>query len=104
MPTRRASTWPSRRRRPGVLQDARLDGAAPEVGVDRVGRGLGDGDLDAAGLRVFDLLVAREAHAHAHRRDHLQGGVEGVDGDIEADLVVALAGAAVGPGVWGPAR
>src|SRR4030065_641857 len=99
MPTRRSSTWSMR---PTPWRPASSDspspmasGSAREVGVDRVGRGLGDGDLDAAGLRVFDLLVAREAHAHAHRRDHLQGGVEGVDGDIEADLVVALAGAAV---------
>ena len=88
-----------RRRGPGVLEHAGLAGAAPEVDVDGVGRLPGDGDLDAALDGVVDLLVAREAHAHAHRRDDLEAGVEGVHGDVEADLVVALAGAAVGDGV-----
>ena len=87
-----------RRRGPGVLQHAGLAGAAPEVDVDGVGRGLGDGDLDAALDGVVDLLLAREAHAHAHGGDDLQPGIEGVDGHVEADLVVALAGAAVGDG------
>ena len=45
---------------------------------------------------VVDLLVARQAHPDAHRGDDLEARVEGVDGDVEADLVVALAGAAVG--------
>ena len=54
------------------------------------------GDLDAARVGVLDLLVAREAHPDPHRGDDLEGGVEGMDGDIEADLVVALARAAVG--------
>ena len=48
---------------------------------------------------VVDLLVARQAHPDAHRRDDLEPRVEGVDRDVEADLVVALAGAAVGDGV-----
>ena len=55
-----------------------------------------DRDLDAALDGVVDLLLARQAHAHAHRRDDLQLGVERADRDVEADLVVALAGAAVG--------
>ena len=61
----------------------------------RVGGRLRDRDLDTALLRVVDLLVARQAHPDAHRRDDLEPGVEGVDGHVEADLVVALAGAAV---------
>ena len=81
---------------PRVLEDAGLDGAAPDVVVDRVGRLLRDRDLDPAGDRVLDLLLARQAHADPHRGDHLESRVEGVDGDVEADLVVALARAAVG--------
>ena len=84
------------RRDPRVLEDAGLERAAPEVDVDRVGRGLRDRDLDAALDRVVDLLVAGQAHPDAHRGDDLEPRVEGVDRDVEADLVVALAGAAVG--------
>ena len=85
-----------RRRDPRVLEDAGLAGAAPHVHVDGVGRGLRDRDLDPPGVRVVDLLVAGQAHPDAHRGDDLEARVEGVDGDVEADLVVALAGAAVG--------
>ena len=45
---------------------------------------------------VIDLLVAGQAHPDAHRRDDLEPRIEGVGRDVEADLVVALAGAAVG--------
>ena len=64
--------------------------------VGGVGRRPGAGDLDAAFDGVVDLLLAGQAHAHPHGSDDLQPGVEGVDRDVEADLVVALAGAAVG--------
>ena len=47
-------------------------------------------------LGVVDLLVAGQAHPDPHRGDDLEPGIEGVDGDVEPDLVVALAGAAVG--------
>ena len=43
--------------------------------------------------------VAGHAHADAHRGDDLEPRIERLDGDVEADLVVALAGAAVGDGV-----
>ena len=85
-----------RRRDPRILEDARLARAAPQVHVDGVGGRLRDRDLDAALGGVVDLLVAGQAHPDAHRRDDLEPGIEGVDGDIEADLVVALAGAPVG--------
>ena len=88
-----------RRRGPGVLEDARLAGAAPHVDVDGVGARLRDRELDAARGRVVDRLVAREAHADPHRRDDLEGRVQRVDRDVEADLVVALARAAVRHGV-----
>ena len=81
---------------PGVLEHAGLDRSAPQVDVDRVGRSLGDRDVDPALRRVVDLLLARQAHADAHRRDDLEARIEGMDGDVEPDLVVALARAAVG--------
>ena len=85
-----------RRRDPRVLEDPGLARAAPQVDVDRVRAGLGDRDLDAALVGVVDLLVAGQAHPDAHRRDDLEPRIERVRRDIEADLVVALAGAAVG--------
>ena len=83
-----------RRGRPGVLEHARLDRAAGEVLVDRVRRGRLRLDRDATLVRVGDLLVARP-DAVAQRRDHLHAGVVRLEGELEADLVVALAGAAV---------
>ena len=83
------------RRCPGIFEDAGLDRAAPQVDVDRVDRVLGDRDLDVAGLGVLDLLLAAQTHADAHRGDDSQRWVQGVGGDVEADLIVALAGAAV---------
>ena len=78
-----------------VLDDAALARAAPEVVVDRVGALDRRRDRDAVLLRVGDLLVA--AHLPlAHRRDHLQVGRQGGDRRLDAHLVVALAGAAVG--------
>ncbi len=84
------------RGRPRILEYAGLAGATPEVDVDRVRRRLRDGDLDPALLGVVDLLITRQAHPDPHRGDDLEPRIEGVDGDVEADLVVALAGAAVG--------
>ncbi len=83
-----------RRLLPGVLQDAALDAAAPEVLVDGVGALLGDGDRDVVRCGVGDLLLAGHAPL-AHRRDDLQVGRQGLCADVEAHLVVALAGGAV---------
>ena len=44
--------------------------------------------------RVLDLLVARPDPV-AERRDHAQAGVDRLEGELEAELVVPLAGAAV---------
>ena len=46
-------------------------------------------------LGVLHLLLAGLELPLAHRRQHLEIGVERGDADLEADLVVALAGAAV---------
>ena len=78
--------------------------AAPQVVVDRVGRRLRAAlDRDAVLARVLDLGVAAHLPG-AHGRDHLQLGRQRGDRGLDADLVVALAGAAVGDGVAaGPA-
>ena len=79
-----------------VLDPAALRGAAPEVVVDRVGRRLGPAlDRDPVLARVGDLLLAAHLPG-ADRRDRPQLGREGRDGRLDPDLVVALAGAAVG--------
>jgi hypothetical protein len=60
-------------------------------------------DRDPVLARVGDLLLA--AHRPlAHRRDHLQLGRERRDRAVDADLVVALAGAAVRDRVAAAAR
>src|SRR5262249_45006515 len=80
---------------PGVLEDASFDTATPQVGVDRVWAGGRDWHRDVVFLGVPNLFVARHAPL-AHGRDDLELGRQGMDGYVEADLVVAFAGAAVG--------
>ena len=79
-----------------VLDPAPLRRAAPEVVVDRVRVDLGPGlQRDAVLARVLHLLLAAHLPA-AHGRDDLQVGGERRDRRLDADLVVALARAAVG--------
>ena len=79
-----------------ILDTASLRGAAPEVVVDRVGSDLGPAlDRDAVLAGIGDLLLA--AHLpRAHRGDRAQLRRKGGDRGLDPDLVVALAGAAVG--------
>lgn len=84
----------------GVLEDTRLVAAVCEVGVHGPGLRLCgcDGDVVLLGV-VEEVLTALELVAefgHPPGSDDLDGGLEGVEGELEADLVVALAGAAVG--------
>ena len=79
---------------PDVLQEAGLDGAAPQVLVDRVWRLVRHVDRQALLLRVRDGLLPRP-RVVPHRRDHLEVRGERADPDLEPHLVVALAGAAV---------
>src|SRR5204863_1581312 len=79
-----------------LLDPPALAGAAPQVVVDRVRRHLGSAlDRDPVLARVANLLIATHPPG-AHWRDHLELGSERGDRRFDPDLVVALAGAAVG--------
>lgn len=84
----------------GVLQDTGLVGAVSQVLIHGPGLGLGGGDRDALLFGVVEqVLAALEALVEdglAPRRNDLDGGLEGVKGKFEANLVVTLTGAAVG--------
>ena len=84
-----------RRLHPGILQDAALDGPAPQVIVDGVRRLLRGGNLDAVRLSPFHLLGAGVQIPFAHRGDNLDVRIKHEDARLEAHLVVALARAAV---------
>ena len=72
---------------PGVLEHAGLDRPTEEVLVERERRGRGRLDGDALGDRVLDLLVAGPDPV-AERCDHLDARVEGLERELEAELVV----------------
>ena len=86
---------PARRLRPGVLEDAALVRGVEEVGVRRVRFLFGDGNRDAVLLRVRDTVFAPLQIPLAPGGDNFDIGVEGVRGEFEAHLVVALARRAV---------
>ena len=84
-----------RRRVPEILEEAGLDGTAPDVLVDgerRLG-GLFDREVDLLG--EGDRLVPGPGEVPCGG-DDLQVGVHVGEADLETDLVVALTGAAVG--------
>ena len=87
------------RRVPRILEVSPLVGEVPEVPVtaEDVARGLVHGH--AVGGGVGEGVLAGPDVPLAPRGDHLQVGSEGGVGDLEADLVVALAGGAVREGV-----
>ncbi len=82
------------RRCPRVLEHAGLDRAAEQVVVDREGRLGLRLDRDAALGGVDELLVARPGPV-AERGDDRHAGVGRLERELEAHLIVALAGAAV---------
>src|SRR5699024_12784828 len=82
-------------RAPGVLGVPGLDAPSSHVVVDRERVVLGGVDRQALAFGVLDGLVAGQGEV-ANRGDALQLRGERGDRDLEADLVVALAGATVG--------
>ena len=84
-----------RRLVPGVFQNTALDGAAPQVVVDRIGRLLGGGNFHPVRRRPVHLLRTGLQIPLANRGDDFQRRIEHHDGRLKAHLIVALAGAAV---------
>ncbi|THW45416.1 Bystin-domain-containing protein [Aureobasidium pullulans] len=83
----------------GVLEDTGLVTAVGQVLVHAPGLALcaGDGDAGLLGV-VEEILATLEAVVEdgvAPWGNDLDGGLQGVEGQLEADLVVALTGAAV---------
>ncbi len=84
---------------PGVLQQAALVAQVPQVAVAAVDRLLGGGDGHIVLGGVVQGVLAAADGPLAPRGDDAQPRVERHDGQLEAHLVVALAGAAVRDGV-----
>ena len=84
---------------PGVFQDAPLEGDVEEVPVAGPGTLLGDGDGNIVLLGIGDEGLAAVELPLPPRGDDGDGRVEVVVPQLEADLVVPLAGGAVGDGV-----
>ena len=82
-----------------ILEDATLMRAVPQVAVGGIGFVDGRLDRDAFRLHVSDQVLATLEGPLAPRGDHLQLGCESGVRELEAHLVVALAGAAVGDGL-----
>ena len=82
------------RRIPQVLEEAGLHRPAPDVLVDGERRPLGDVDRDRVLLGERDGLLPGP-RVVADRREHLEIRCQRGESDLEAHLVVALAGAAV---------
>src|SRR5262249_15216240 len=80
---------------PRILEHAALVAGVQQVAIDRVR--LVDGGLDRnlVLLGVLDQLAAAAELPLAPRRDDLDAGPEVIRGELEPDLVVALAGRAV---------
>ena len=82
---------------PGILQVTALNGTTPQVVVDGVGVVVGTlGNRHVVSVGIGDLVGTALQIPLAHRGDNLELGVEGLDGGLKTDLVVTLAGAAVG--------
>ena len=79
---------------PEMLQEPGLHRATPDVLVDGERRALGDVDRDRVLLRERDGLLPGPGIV-ADRGQHLQMRCQRGESDLEAHLVVALAGAAV---------
>ena len=88
-----------RRFLPRVLKHAALVADVEQVTVHAVGLGLGDGHGNVVTPGVVDQCGARVEVPHAPRGDHLDIGLQGVVGQLEPHLIVALAGGAVGHGL-----
>ena len=83
-----------------ILEDAGFVAAVGQVGVHApwlsLGRGYGNVVLLGVVEQILPALEAIAELGQPPRGNDLDGGLEGVEGQLEADLVVTLTGAAVG--------
>ncbi len=88
---------------PGVLQGAGFEGDVEKVAVHGVGLLVGSLDLDSVFFAVGDHFGAAGKFGSEGfippGGDHFNFRSEGVEGQFEADLVVAFSGSSVGDGV-----
>ena len=76
---------------------AALNGTTPQVVVDGIGVVVGTlGNRHVVGVGIGDLIGSALQIPLANRGDNLKLRVEGLDGSLKTNLVVTLAGAAVG--------
>ena len=76
---------------------AALNGATPQVVVDGIGVVVGTlGNRHVVGVGIGDLVGAALQIPLTNRSDNLKLGIEGLDGSLKTNLVVTLAGAAMG--------
>src|SRR5436305_6178327 len=82
---------------PWVFQYTALNATTPQVLIYRIGTGIChcDGDVVLGGVGYF--VVTRHA-PFTDRSDDFQIGGQRIDRDIEANLIIAFAGTAVGNG------
>ena len=83
---------------PRIFQITALMAQVPEVAVHGVGALLVQRNVQTAGFGVFDFLFAGLDVPDAPRSDDLHLRSQRLDGQFEADLIVALAGRAVADG------
>ena len=77
-----------------------LDGTTPQVVVGGIGVVVGTlGNRDVVGMSIGDLVGTALQIPLTNRGDNLKLGVEGLDGSLKTNLVVALAGAAMADGI-----
>ncbi len=85
--------------RPGIFEHASLVGDVHQVGIHRV-RGLRRGRNRDAVFRGVGHQIGTALHVPLPPRcDDLDFGLEGIGRELESDLVVALAGGAMGDGI-----
>ena len=87
------------RLRPGVLEDSALVRAVEQVAVAAIRLLWVCVDHDPVRLRVGNQVCPPFEVPAPPRSEHLHARLEGVVGELEAHLIVALAGGAVGDGV-----
>lgn len=76
---------------------ATLNGTTPQVVVDGIGVVVGTlGNRHVVGVGIGDLVGTALQIPLANGGDNLKLGVEGLDRSLKTNLVVTLAGAAVG--------